>query len=99
MDFLKFAKRISNIKNLSFSEFNDKCTIYFDELANSLIEILGEEDAENQISIELKEVIIQTLRKIIENENKNEKVIKKNKPLYEYDDDDWVTYSRKIIEK
>jgi len=59
-------------------------------LAESLINILENED--NDISIELKEVIIITIRKIIENENKNPDVIEESKPLYEWDDDDWITY-------
>ena len=50
------------------------------------------ENEDNDISIELKEVIIITIRKIIENENKNPDVIEESKPLYEWDDDDWITY-------
>jgi len=51
---------------------------------------------ESGVSEHLKYIIVIILRKIIENENKNEDVIQESTPLFKWDGDDWNVYATHI---
>jgi hypothetical protein len=91
------ALDIFNILDNSQTAFNQQCTIYFNELASAIINILRKDQAEEiQVPVESQKLLVLILRKLIENQNKTE-LEDKTMPIYEWEDDDWMKYYQKQV--
>jgi hypothetical protein len=86
------------VEDESEEYFHGFSTIYFPEIAESLILLVNPEEGEEH-SDEMTCSGLIILRKIIEFENQQEDIKEQHKPCYEWESDEWELYKSSVIKR
>ena len=89
----ELVNSFAEIEESTLREFKKNCTIYFEEIASSMIDFINITGIDTLThSEEFQISALSILRKLIEIENKEEKAFEDHIPCYDWNPDNWDDY-------